>query len=77
MTSHFETLKEARMLTLSPGDQYIIEWDHWDRQRYRVDELRGDVIVCRRWIPHKQKWTDWPVVQKASLLPWSKIERAS
>lgn len=65
------------MLKLNPGDQYIIEWAPWDRQRYRVDEIRGDIIVSRRWITHKQKWTDWPVMQKASRLPWSKMERAA
>jgi len=64
------------MLSLSPGDVYVIEWEAWDRQLYRVDEIRGDTIVSHRWIEHKQKWTDWPVVQKASRLPWGKIERA-
>lgn len=65
------------MIELKPGDEYIIEWHDWDRQRYRVDEIRGGAIISRRWIAHKEKWTDWPVIQKASRLPWSRIERVS
>lgn len=63
------------MIALEPGDQYVIEWHDRDIQRYRVDEIRGDNIVSRRWIEHKEKWTDWPVVQKASRLPWNNVRK--
>ena len=49
---------------LQPGDEYIVEWNDGDRQRYRVEEIRGGYVVRKRWIEHRSKWTDWVGVQK-------------
>ena len=48
---------------LKVGDEYIVEWNDGDRQRYRVEEIRADAIVCRRWIASKTAWTPWLGVQ--------------
>jgi hypothetical protein len=56
---------EMRDLTkLKPGDEYVLEWNDGDRQRYRVEEIRDGYIVRKRWIEHQGKWTDWLGVQK-------------
>lgn len=51
---------------LKPGDEYIVEWADGERQRYRVEEIRGDSIVRRRWIEHRARWTEWVGVMKLS-----------
>lgn len=60
---------------LHVGDQYVVEWAPYDRQHYRVEAVRGDYIVYRRWISTKGKWTDWQGVQRASLLDWSRVRK--
>jgi len=49
---------------LKPGDEYVVVWTDWDRQRYRVEEIRDGYIIRKRWIKHLDKWTDWVGVQK-------------
>ena len=61
---------------LAPGDEYVVEWNDGDRQRYRVEEIRGDFIVQKRWITHLNKWTDWNGVQKISEMRRHKVEAA-
>lgn len=62
-------------MDLHVGDQYVVEWASYDRQHYRVEEVRGDHIVYRRWIETKGKWTDWQGVQRASRLDWSRVRK--
>ena len=48
---------------LKVGDEYTVEWNDGDRQRYRVEEIRADAIVYRRWVASKNNWTQWLGVQ--------------
>lgn len=59
---------------LKPGDEYVVEWNDGDRQRYRVEEIRGDNIIRRRWMATRNRWTDWVGVQKLSEIKRHKIE---
>ncbi len=58
---------------LVPGNEYIVEWNDGDRQRYRVEEMRGDYVIRKRWIDHLNKWTEWNGVQKIAEITRHKI----
>lgn len=62
------------LLKLQTGDEYIVEWNDGDRQRYRVEEVRGDYIVRKRWIAHLNRWTEWDGVQKISEVARHTVE---
>lgn len=64
-------------MDLKPGDEYIVEWGDATSQRYRVEEIRGDMIVRRRWIEHLDKWTDWVGVTSAKQLKRFKVAKCS
>jgi hypothetical protein len=61
---------------LKPGDQYVVEWMDGDKQQYRVEEIRGEHIIRRRWIEHLNKWTDWVGVQTLSEMKRQKVTMA-
>jgi len=62
------------LANLLPGDEYLVEWNDGDRQRYRVEEIRDGYVVRKRWIEHQAKWTEWVGVQKISEVRKHQIE---
>ena len=57
-----DDMKTLWLEGLKPGDCFLVEWAHWDVQKYRVKENRPDVIVSNRWNQTKGEWASWLTV---------------
>ena len=53
---------------MNPGDEFIMEWEPWDVQRYRVVSVEVSHIIAHRWIATQKKWAPWTVRLKKSRL---------
>lgn len=62
-------------MTLEPGDEYTVEWASYDQQRYRVEEVRGNIIVFRRWLARKGEWAAWTGIQRLDRLPMGRTTK--